>query len=321
MERRFIWLGSLVLGFCLAVWLGTGYVAWVRLRSRRCHRAAPALATEAVILTGLLFASTGLGVLLPSRGAGGAAGGLAVQGGGQGAPELLWTFRLPRKGGISSTPLVVGDRVYVSAAHDRTGSHTESTPWAADGRVFCGAGDDGLYCLTAEKGEKVWGFPSFHIDAPPLVAGDRVLAGCGIGDVYTRTALFCLDLEKGQPRWRVNTDLAVWARPTLARGQVFFGTGNGRLNQADEVNPASSVPVSPLSVATQGGVLCALAPDSGQPLWTLGLSEQASVAVEVVGSPVLGEARRDREGRRLYVAATLVSTGRTGELYCFEERQ
>src|SRR5262249_38054159 len=124
----------------------------------------------------------------------------------RGTGKMLWTFDDKKKmKQIFSSPVVVGDRLYIGEGFHQdfecrvfclnaekgekiwelaTGSHTESTPCVVDGRVYCGAGDDGLYCIDAVKGEKVWNFPSFHIDASPVVVGDRVYAGCGIGDAY-----------------------------------------------------------------------------------------------------------------------------------------
>src|SRR5262249_10222543 len=170
--------------------------------------------------------------------------GPAVQGEGQRGTDthvitpgrLVWTFRAPDKGGISSSPLVDGDRIYIAASHDsvftsygalycldrangnliwtfhddkkmksvfsspcsadgkvfigegfhqdancklyclranngqkvwefQTESHTESSPCVVNGKVYFGAGDDGLYCVDAATGKEVWHFPGFHIDA------------------------------------------------------------------------------------------------------------------------------------------------------------
>jgi hypothetical protein len=291
--------------FLGALWVGILYVLWIRLV--RGPRLRPALATEAIILTALVLLHT---LVAPSLQPRGVAGGR--EGGESGVVvEQVWKFRLPAKGAIASSPLVVGDRVYVAAAHDdvfrpygavycldratgkpvwtfsdtgkmkqvfsspvvaagrlyigegfhqdaecrifclsadkgeklwefATESHTESTPAVVDGKLYCGAGDDGMFCLTADKGKKQWQFPSFHIDASPVVKGDRVYAGCGIGDEHKTTALFCLDAKKGQPLWRYNTDLPVWGRPVVLGAYVYAGTGNGRLNESDD-RPAGAV--------------------------------------------------------------------------------
>jgi outer membrane protein assembly factor BamB len=298
-----------------ALWVGIFYVLWARLL--RGNRVRPPVATEAIILTALLLIHILVAPRLQDRtfvgGLEGSGTSIAVQ--------TVWTFRLPEKGAIASSPLVVGDRVYIAAAHDdvfrpygavycldrasgnvvwtfndrgkmkqvfssptvvdgrlyigegfhqdsecrifclsaergeklweyATQSHTESTPSVVAGKVYCGAGDDGMFCLNAGVGRKVWSFPGFHIDASPVVVDDRVFAGCGIGDEFKTTAIFCLDGKTGQPRWRVTTELPVWGRPVVAGGCVYVGTGNGRLNDSDD-RPA-------------GVVLCVRASDGGE---------------------------------------------------------
>ncbi len=309
-------------------------MTWVRVL--RGPRSTPAVATEAIILTALVLMHTFVVPGLRENSLAGELEGSASEI----RVESVWTFRLPEKGGISSSPVVVGDRVYVAAAHDDvfrpygavycldrasgkqvwkfsdkgkmkqvfsspvvvdgrlyigegfhqdaecrifclsadkgeklwefgTDSHTESTPCVVDGKVYCGAGDNGMFCLSADKGEKLWNFPSFHIDASPVVVADRVFAGCGIGDEHKTTALFCLDTSTGKPRWRCNTDLPVWGRPVVLGGFVYAGTGNGRLNESDD-RPA-------------GAVLCVRASD-GSEVWKRKMPDG-----------VLGPLRADRD--------------------------
>jgi outer membrane protein assembly factor BamB len=276
------------------------------------------LASEVVMLSGMALVCAVVGVAreraAPTRDL-----GPAVQGEGQRGTDshaitpgkLIWTFRAPDKGGISSSPFVAGDRIYIAAAHDSvfksygalycldratgkevwtfhddkkmkpvfsspciadgklyigegfhqdincklyclraetgaklwefpTGSHTESSPYCADGKVYCGAGDDGLYCLDAATGTEVWHFPGFHIDAGPIVANGRVYVGSGVGDIYKDTFLFCLDAATGNPLWRLPSSLPAWATPTVKGAHVYFGIGNGRMNESDE-HPAGAL--------------------------------------------------------------------------------
>jgi outer membrane protein assembly factor BamB len=337
--------------FLAALWVGFLYVLYARLLRGPSPR--PAVATEAIVLSALALIYT---LVVPSLQPHGLAGRLESSESGV-TVESVWTFRLPAKGAIASSPLVVGDRVYLAAAHDdvfrpygavycldratgepvwtfndngkmkqvfsspvvvdgrlyigegfhqdsecrifclsadkgvklwdfATESHTESTPCVVDGKLYCGAGDDGMFCLTASRGEKVWNFPSFHIDASPVVVGDRVFAGCGIGDTFKTTALFCLDAKKGQPRWRYNTELPVWGRPVVVGDHVYAGIGNGRLNESDE-NPA-------------GAVVCVRAADGGD-VWKQKLPDG-----------VLGRLAADR--RHLFFGC------RDGYFYCLRRR-
>src|SRR5262249_27289119 len=116
--------------------------------------------------------------------------------------KLIWTFRAPDKGGISSSPLVEGNRVYVAAAHDSVFKsygalycldrangnsnwtfHDEkrmkpvfSSPCLADGKLYVGEGfhqdaNCKLYCIRADNGEKVWDFQTgSHTESSPCVA-------------------------------------------------------------------------------------------------------------------------------------------------------
>jgi outer membrane protein assembly factor BamB len=118
-----------------------------------------------------------------------------------------------------------------------TGSHTESSPCVVGGKVYFGAGDDGVYCLDAATGKKVWRFPGLHVDANPAVDGGRLYAGSGYGKTYE---MFCLDATTGKPVWRKESDLPVWGCPTVAGEHVFFGIGNGDFTRSGE-KPAGAV--------------------------------------------------------------------------------
>jgi PQQ-like domain len=111
-----------------------------------------------------------------------------------------------------------------------TDGHIESSPAVADGKVFFGAGDEGLYCLDAATGEKLWQYTGpIHIDTSPAVSGRRVYGGSGESRSHKATEIFCLDADKGRVIWRQPTDLPVWGSPAVAENTVFYGLGNGRL--------------------------------------------------------------------------------------------
>ncbi|MGL4550140.1 MAG: PQQ-binding-like beta-propeller repeat protein, partial [Gemmataceae bacterium] len=425
------------------------YAVAVRVRGPRLR---PAASCEAVFLLGLVAACVPVGpALVPPRVVAGASADEAAQ-----EPRLVWTFALPARGAIVSSPLVHGGRVYVAAAHDdvfrpygrlycldrdtgkvawtfddgkkmkqafsspvvaggslyigeglhqdegcklyaldpatgakrlefTTGSHTEATPVVAGGRVYQGAGDDGLYCLDG-KLAKVWNFPGFHIDAGPAVEGDGVFVGSGVGDAFKETAIFRLDAATGKVVWRVPTELPVWTEVLVSGGRVYAGMGNGRLNEEPE-RPTGLVvaldaktgnevwrvrlkdgvlgrialdgsrlyvgcrdgsfyclrrrdgsvawsrdvggPVvagaaldrdgeetpERLYVTAVGGPLTCLEPAGGRVLWAKALGDGLT-QVEAIATPAL-EVRGG--ARRLYVAVTLTSAARLGELRCYEE--
>src|SRR5262249_2531711 len=107
-----------------------------------------------------------------------------------------------------------------------TSSHTESSPCIVNGKVYFGAGDDGVYCLKAADGREVWHFPGLHVDSSPVVIDGRLYAGSGVGDRLNTTELFCLDAATGQPVWRLPIDLPAFGAPTVAGNEAFFGIGN-----------------------------------------------------------------------------------------------
>jgi outer membrane protein assembly factor BamB len=174
----------------------------------------------------------------------------------------LWTFN---DGGnmkdVFSSPAVAGGKAYIGEGFHQhlgcklycldamsgaklwefqTGSHTESSPCVVAGKVYCGAGDDGLFCLDAATGKERWHLTGLHVDANPVVVEGRVYGGSGRGDVYKDTALFCLDAETGKEHWRVPTDLPVWGMPAADGGRVFAGTGTGNFLDSEE-QPAGRV--------------------------------------------------------------------------------
>jgi outer membrane protein assembly factor BamB len=291
----------------------------------------PPVATEAVMLTAMVFACTVLGAAVQQSV--GSQSELFERGDPANnsgeftltVGKLVWTFRAPGKGSIASSPLVAGDRVYVGADHKvtspfgcgavycldaangdmiwmfnndgdmkpvsisspclaegrlyigegyhddsgckvycldaakgtklwefETTSHTESSPVVMNGRLYIGAGDDGLYCLDAVRGDKIWHFEGLHIDATPTVVDKRVYCGSIVGVEYQKTQIFCLDAATGDAIWRVDTDLPAAGTPIVDSQHVYFGLGNGRFGDPAE-KPA-------------GAILCVRA-DSGQEVW------------------------------------------------------
>jgi outer membrane protein assembly factor BamB len=156
---------------------------------------------------------------------------------------------------VFSTPVVAGGKLYVGEGfhQDRncklycidaesgkkvweftTNSHTESSPWVAGGKVFFGAGDDGVYCVDAATGKEVWHYEGLHVDASPALVAGRLYCGSGVGDVYRDTAVFCVNAETGKEIWRVGVDLPAWGSPEVSGEHVFFGLGNGNFYESDK---------------------------------------------------------------------------------------
>jgi outer membrane protein assembly factor BamB len=123
--------------------------------------------------------------------------------------------------------------------HFQTKGQTESSPAVAAGKVYFGAGNEGLYCLDAGTGKELWRFPGrdyqgrlLRFGGGPCVLGDRVFAATGVDRNKTstdagETALFCLDAHTGKLFWKKETRHPAWGAPVVSKGQVFLGTGNG----------------------------------------------------------------------------------------------
>ncbi len=135
----------------------------------------------------------------------------------------------------------------------RTKSHVESSPCIADGKVFIGAGDDGMYCFDVEgdgngaarvlwhaEGEK---YPD--CETSPVYHEGKLYFSLGIGG----QAVVCVDANTGQEQWRIETPSPVFSSPTIADGKIFFGMGHG-----DFVNTAEKVKEIRRAALLQKGV-------------------------------------------------------------------
>jgi outer membrane protein assembly factor BamB len=120
----------------------------------------------------------------------------------------------------------------------QTDSQTESSPCVAGGKVFFGAGNDGVFALDAKSGSKLWQFPAaggkkglLRVGASPVVVGGRLYVGSGVDrnspEDPGETAVFCLDADTGGLVWKVPVSLPAWGAPAVAGDRVYFGLGNG----------------------------------------------------------------------------------------------
>ncbi len=171
----------------------------------------------------------------------------------KGGPPLAWTFEAAGVG--YSPPSVVGDRVYVTGGRDD---------------------DELLIAIDAKTGKEAWTAkigPTFRWkgnswsagpSAAPTVAGDRVLALGGNGD------LLCASTA-GKELWRVNL-------PKDLDGQVN-PIGGGPRNLGWGFTAAPIVDGDRVVVACGGpkGTLAALDLANGQPVWrSADLKDQAA---------------------------------------------
>ena len=85
----------------------------------------------------------------------------------------------------------------------------------ADGKVYFGAGDDGMFCVHAADGTPAW-------------------------DDKVRPKGLHVDAETGKEIWRRPTDLPVWGESVVAGGRLYVGIGNGNFMDSDD-KPAGAV--------------------------------------------------------------------------------
>lgn len=165
--------------------------------------------------------------------------------------EEIWVFRDLdfRAGSFSSSPAVVGNRLYVGSAQAdifskggvvycldaesgdmiwkfKTKREIFSSPAVVDGKVYIGEGlhsdvDAELYCLDASTGSLLWSFKTTsHVESSPTVVDGRVFFGNGTNGVY------CVDAETGEQIWS-HPGLYVSVSPVVYDGSVYVGTGYG----------------------------------------------------------------------------------------------
>lgn len=132
----------------------------------------------------------------------------------------------------------------------QTESQTEPAPCVAHGKVYFGAGNDGIQCVDAAKGAPIWRYPPkdytgrlLRCGSSPVVVGNRLYAGSAVDrnqkDDRGETAIFCLDADSGTPQWKRAVPLPAWAGPVVNDGRVFYALGNGDvISDADSEKPA-----------------------------------------------------------------------------------
>lgn len=263
----------------LVGWAGTAYVLYLHFSRNGAPTVQPFLPAEVIMLLVLGLGCAGIGATSVSKNSA------------EGKVEVAWKFEPIDRGFIVSSPLVVGDRVYVAGAHskgfgsfgalycldratgqrlwvfDNDGDMKQvfSTPCVADGRLYIGEGfhqdrDCKLFCLDAATGKKLWECETAsHTESSPCVADGRVYVGAGDDGVH------CLDAPTGKKLWHF-PGLHVDASPVVVNGRLYAGSGVGDVYNTTEV-------------------FC-LDAKNGRPLWRVPIDLPAFSAPVVVGDRV-----------------------------------
>ncbi|MBV8092360.1 MAG: PQQ-dependent methanol/ethanol family dehydrogenase [Acetobacteraceae bacterium] len=154
--------------------------------------------------------------------------------------KLAYAFSLGSLRSNESTPIVVGDTLYVSTSWGpkyvyALDAKTGQKKWQyepdipddvmqygccdvvnrgvayADGKIFVGRLDGYLAAVDAKSGEEVWATQVVDykqgsvITSPPLVVRDRVIIGFGGGEYGARGSLQAYDINSGKQVWKTWT--------------------------------------------------------------------------------------------------------------------
>ena len=164
---------------------------------------------------------------------------------------LAWVFKEEEAitFDFSSSPAVVGNRLYIGSSHGSFFSSAGATycidiasreviwrhvsptpifssPAVAGGRVYIGEGyhehsDCHLRCLDAKTGEQIWSFETAsHVESTPFISQGKLYFTAGADGIY------CVDALEGQEIWHFNGGHADMA-PVVHNGKLYFGTGYG----------------------------------------------------------------------------------------------
>ncbi len=160
---------------------------------------------------------------------------------------ILWSKKIEEEfwGGVTSSPLVFGDEVYVLSVsngtlHAFSFGGTElwnfssggeifcySSPSAYDNKIFFAGNDSGqhaLYCLDLNTRGEVWKFTTeTEIRGSPTIWGEEGMVFFTTKYVYGKARkLYVVDITTGEEIWNV-THYSSWASPALSNGKLYIG--------------------------------------------------------------------------------------------------
>lgn len=203
----------------------------------------------------------------------------------------------------------------------RTASHVESSPCITDGKVYVGAGDDGLYCLALDAGPAKTAKVIWHVkgeryrdcEPSPVVMDGRVYMGLGEGG----KAVICLDAATGKEIWRQDAPFPVFGSPAVSDGKVVVAMGVGNyVNSAEDIaagirrdmlrqgSSAAEIARAVRGIRPVGRVWC-LDAATGRIIWKFDKLERT-----VLGAPAIADGKVWAGSRDGFLYCLSLSDGR-----------
>ncbi|MCB1512446.1 MAG: PQQ-binding-like beta-propeller repeat protein [Hyphomicrobiaceae bacterium] len=97
-----------------------------------------------------------------------------------------------------------------------------STPAIVGDRIWVGAEDNRLHCVSARSGKPIWTFRTRGaIWSSPCVVDGKVVFGSR--DFH----LYCLDAQSGREIWKLKLDGRIISSPCIVGGKIWIGTATG----------------------------------------------------------------------------------------------
>ena len=119
-----------------------------------------------------------------------------------------------------------------------SGHLEETISFSADDKsLYLGTGPNGLWRVGTNDGAVIWHADIGHIDAAPLVDGDKIYVPAQ-DERAQKTYFYALNAADGTVAWRMKLPGQPWGSPVMneARDRILTTTGNGQIGITRETD-------------------------------------------------------------------------------------